>query len=242
MYRPMTTADLLRKFHGDEDYVERVKEDCVAKKQMTKDPLAPHDESKHKYWILDDEHLKVKSGMSVSTALSASADVDRDTAAALAGAGGAFASAQISQGFGAPADFFESADMSGSASTQPVAKAGRAAKAAAKASAKAKAAPPANDGDAMLAKLAKASGEARQRALHLSRAEASDTLVKQITGAADALEDQYRSLSAMIANRSSHADMEPYIAKGMELLSYYDKKKQYANALIAVSKRRPTTT
>ena len=46
---------MLVKFHGDIDYIQLVIDDCIARKRVERDPLAPKDDAKTKYWIVADE-------------------------------------------------------------------------------------------------------------------------------------------------------------------------------------------
>jgi hypothetical protein len=91
----------------------------------------------------------------------------------------------------------------------------------------------------MLTKLAKKAGEARQTSLELEMLNASETLVKQMASAATALESQYKSLAPVVAQKHTSIDAyRPYLDAAEQIITYYQARKQYADALVGVSKRQ----
>jgi hypothetical protein len=91
----------------------------------------------------------------------------------------------------------------------------------------------------MLSKLAKKAGEARQTSLELEMLNASETLVKQMASAATALESQYKSLAPIVAQKHTAIDAyRPYLDAAEKIIAYYMARKQYADALVGVSKRQ----
>jgi hypothetical protein len=262
VYRPLTDLDLLVKYHQDKEYVERVKEDCILKRRMSVDPLAPHDQSKTRYWILDDEHLKLKEGLDISTVLTSEFSVTQGQASSLTNDGGILAAGgQLALSglsglsvSGVSNDFFGAAHGDGPASGS---KGSGKSKLKAKATASDAKVPVDPVGDPLppalvvekpltlasklLVRLAKKSGEARQCALQMDSIAASGTLVAQLSSAADALEQQYKALAALVKNKVNDDTIYgPYFLAAEQILTYYTAKKQYADAFISVSKRQAT--
>jgi hypothetical protein len=263
VYRPLTESDLLVKYHQDKEYVERVKEDCVLKRRMSVDPLASHDPSKNRYWILDDEHLKLKEGLDISTMLSSEFSVTQEQASSLTGDGGILAvGGQLAlpgmSGLsvsGVSNDFFgvahgdaPASGGKGSGKSSKLKTKGVVAEAKVTVDPAGEAPPaalvvdkPLTIASKLLVKLAKKSGEARQCALQMDSIAASGTLVAQLSSAADALEQQYKALALLVKNKVNDENIYgPYLLAAEQILTYYTAKKQYADAFISVSKRQAT--
>jgi hypothetical protein len=91
----------------------------------------------------------------------------------------------------------------------------------------------------MLKKLAKRAGDARQYSLQLGSIKASDTLVAQMQSTAKSLEDQYRALAVHVTAKTDDATiLGPFMSAAQKLLDYYTEKKQFADALVNVSRRQ----
>jgi hypothetical protein len=50
VFRPLTEADLMAKYHNDQEYVSLVIADCVSKKRFKEDELTM-DKKRRKYWV-----------------------------------------------------------------------------------------------------------------------------------------------------------------------------------------------
>ena len=75
-FRKMTKADLMTRFHNDEAYVLKVMADCKKKNRVTRDPIAPEDDDKVKYWILDEEAVVLHRELSEEVALEQRVEIE----------------------------------------------------------------------------------------------------------------------------------------------------------------------
>lgn len=101
-FRPHTKSQLLAKFGQDAAYVELIISDAIAKKRWKKDPLCPNDETRYKYWCLDDETMSFEQLMAIENELQGSIELGEMSAKMLTEDGGYFAMNQAigSNGFG----------------------------------------------------------------------------------------------------------------------------------------------
>lgn len=51
VYRPRTHDELMEKWH-DEKYVQLLEKDAERKRRVSKDPLAPNDATRNRFWVL----------------------------------------------------------------------------------------------------------------------------------------------------------------------------------------------
>jgi hypothetical protein len=82
--RPMLRDDILRKYHGDVQHTELVIQDCVIKGRWAPDPVNPSDESKHRFWVLDDESLTFSESLEHNSSMHSHIELDPASAQALA--------------------------------------------------------------------------------------------------------------------------------------------------------------
>ena len=81
----------MKKFQGNAEWVDKVIADCIQKKRFKNDEYYPHDESKRKYWILDDESMEFSSEAELETMLATEdLEVSREHMEQLTAPGGAF--------------------------------------------------------------------------------------------------------------------------------------------------------
>lgn len=88
--KKFTKQDLMVKFHQDEAYVNLVIANAIRLKQFESDVLCPNDQSKIKYWGIDEESIAASSSYQIETALTDTKELDGADAAALGTGAGVF--------------------------------------------------------------------------------------------------------------------------------------------------------
>eukprot|EP00969_Alexandrium_andersonii_P092171 4070351-Alexandrium_andersonii.AAC.1 len=86
----MTETDLMKKYNNDTEYVNMVKERCIANKLAQRDELAPKDDTKIRYWICDDQNMKFQNIQEAEFCLNGKIGVEHDQALQLTGPDGIF--------------------------------------------------------------------------------------------------------------------------------------------------------
>ena len=87
--------------------------------------------------------------------------------------------------------------------------------------------------------LAKFAGEAMETVLRLQGCNASATLVSQLQSAQESLQQQYCAAQAFVDAKIQDVDQyKPYEEATERIVAYYQDRKQYATALIGVSRRQ----
>jgi hypothetical protein len=93
-FRPMSKQDMMVKFHHDVAYVQMQIDDAKLKKRWKKDTLCPDDETKHRYWVLDDESMSFEQLMQIENELTGTMELDAASGKALTQEGGFFSANQ----------------------------------------------------------------------------------------------------------------------------------------------------
>lgn len=76
--RPMTEADLMKKYAHFEDcasYVQDIMTDCIRRQRCTVDRLRPNDKTKVRYWHIDDEVITLEEKEELEMALQGYSEV-----------------------------------------------------------------------------------------------------------------------------------------------------------------------
>ena len=93
--RPHTHDGLMIKYNHDAAYVALVVKDAVNRRRVTKDALDPTNKARDKYWIVDDENIKIQHIQQLEYQLQGAMAMAQEDAAAMCESGGFFAEGQI---------------------------------------------------------------------------------------------------------------------------------------------------
>jgi hypothetical protein len=256
VYRPLTDADMMKRWHGDVDYVQKKKDDAVAKKRFRRDTLAPTDDTKIQYWVLDDESLSFEQLQELEASMQATCDVTSEDAMKLATTDGSmFSSLPMAIDGFAPSDLANVNSKfveTGTAAQKPPkappnSKPLKAVKEGEHAHKEGEPVPgaaltpqpPGTKARSMAKKLANEAGDACQTMIEPRTMEVSETLIEQITSAAQNLETQHHAVQSFIISKSECVHTwAQYEDVSNQILDYYSEKKTYAKSLGDVRKCR----
>ncbi len=238
-----------------------MKADCNKHSRTAKDPLAPTDITKLKYWVLDDESLTFSSLQELEFALSVKLELSREQAVELSADGGFFGhegeittagvSAQESARLAAVCD-----GQVGGTRSPGKAKAKATPKANPKAEPNAQQTNPGNPGvpntnpvvksetslakaKKMLAQLSTKVGDGAKLAIELSRVDAGPWLIDQINQCVDAMKVQHGHLDRTVALKISEPAnyYDSMVDAGQKIIEYYTNRSAHAKALVNVTRR-----